>query len=80
MTGPEHYTRAEVLIDLANAGGAEGWDTPRSREQLAAAQVHATLALAAATALNSPPGSMYRVDAREWELRASLVGDKYADE
>ena len=44
MTGPEHYQEAERQIALVD-GGAADW------EPLAAsAQVHATLALAAATA------------------------------
>lgn len=51
MTGPEHYAAAERLLrramlsDDAVEAGYEG--------EIAAAQVHATLALAAATAL--PP-------------------------
>ena len=44
MTGPEHYKEAERLIDLADEGAAD-WQ-PLAAE----AQVHATLALAAATA------------------------------
>ncbi|MEV5619462.1 MULTISPECIES: hypothetical protein [unclassified Streptomyces] len=46
MTGPEHYREAERLLALADYH-----DDPA---RCAAAQVHATLALAAATAL--PPG------------------------
>ena len=46
MTGPEHYREAEE--NLAIAAGAEG-DSNTERFHLAAAQVHATLALAAAT-------------------------------
>ena len=56
MTGPEHYRKAEVL--LANQRHRIGDDDrnallhpPEQRaEMLAWAQVHATLALAAATA------------------------------
>ena len=47
MTGPEHYREAEQLLAEANA--QEG-GTNLERFCLAAAQVHATLALAAATA------------------------------
>jgi hypothetical protein len=49
MTGPEHYRAAERLLAEAGHQSAEGviWIRP---ENLAAAQVHATLALAAATA------------------------------
>ena len=59
MTGPEHYREAEAL-----AGSASMWMTEwgpedmspadrlaRKNSDLAKAQVHATLALAAATAL-----------------------------
>ena len=47
MTGAEHYTAAEALLDeiAANPGDAS--------QRLAVAQVHATLALAAATAMAS---------------------------
>jgi len=44
MTGPEHYRAAEQLLNEADHHSVLG-DT-----QIAAAQVHATLALAAATA------------------------------
>lgn len=51
MTGPEHYTEAERLITpgVYDEDGDEGLLVP----DIALAQVHATLALAAATALNS---------------------------
>lgn len=57
MTGPEHYREAERLLDLADHG-AESDDGYRmtsewDADMLAAAQVHATLATAAATA-NEP--------------------------
>lgn len=53
MTGPEHYRKAEELIDIVNDGHAI--DTMLSIEQLLAmAQVHATLALTAATAMLGP--------------------------
>lgn len=47
MTGPEHYSEAERLIDAANHVGHH--DPARGTEYLAAAQVHAALAQAAAT-------------------------------
>lgn len=65
MTGPEHYTHAEQLLDMA------GDDEPGSdveRYRVAAAQVHATLALAAATADQAVMrwiGDEARTD-REW--------------
>lgn len=48
MTGPEHYKAAERLLAEAVDSVAGGDPAP---ELLAAAQVHATLALTAATAL-----------------------------
>lgn len=49
MTGPEHYRESERLIEEANhVGHSDSW---RSYGMVASAQVHATLALAAATAL-----------------------------
>lgn len=47
MTGPEHYREAESLLITAEECVSESVDLPHL---LAAAQVHATLALAAATA------------------------------
>lgn len=47
MTGPEHYKHAEQLLDWA---GDSELGSHEERYQLAAAQVHATLALAAASA------------------------------
>jgi hypothetical protein len=53
MTGPEHVRRAEQLAAEAakHLGHGEGQDT--AALWAAVAQVHATLALAAATTLNS---------------------------
>jgi hypothetical protein len=46
MTGPEHYKAAEQDIDLANGASLDdGW----AQFYMARAQVHATLARAAAT-------------------------------
>jgi hypothetical protein len=50
VTGPENYREAERLIEEANRVGHE--DPQRAAGMVASAQVHATLALAAATALN----------------------------
>lgn len=49
MTGPEHYRKAEDLLRLA----AETEDVKLAADAQQAAQVHATLALAAATAMAS---------------------------
>lgn len=54
MTGPEHYLEAERLMKgCKNSYGALVIEDGTA-EVLAAAQVHATLALAAATAMGSP--------------------------
>ena len=54
MTGPEHYQKAEQLVDL---GGAN---------EVATAQVHAMLALAAATALNDAEEGMSQNQHHAW--------------
>lgn len=60
MTGPEHYRKAQELLG----------DSRRVPEQVAAiAQVHATLALAAATALSS---DLPDADARAWREAAAF--------
>ena len=58
-TGPEHYREAEKLLTAANRriiGNDAEWLHPpvRRAELRAEAQVHATLALAAATASRDP--------------------------
>ncbi|WP_020135123.1 hypothetical protein [Streptomyces sp. 351MFTsu5.1] len=67
MTGPEHYRTAEGL--LRRAASRDYADL--SRNLVDAAQVHATLALAAATALNdhgteADGGGMPLDDFNEW--------------
>jgi hypothetical protein len=47
MNGPEHYAAAELLLRVDATPGLPGG--PVRAENLAAAQVHATLALTAAT-------------------------------
>lgn len=51
MTGPEHYAEAERLAGIDPIGG--NLTAAQASALLIAAQVHATLALAAATALGS---------------------------
>ena len=55
MTGPEHYAEAERLIAAARTDrqGLYANATDPYAKVLADAQIHATLALAAATALGS---------------------------
>lgn len=70
-TGPSHYCEAERLLGIAR----ESENAPIAVAQiLAEAQIHATLALAAATALNTPGGEdsgMWTADVEQWEAAAS---------
>ena len=67
MTGPEHYRAAERLADQANHFTyGDGADPVVGAALAAEAQVHATLALAAATALNDAQGGMTIRERREW--------------
>lgn len=58
MTGPEHYQAAESLLQQLQKAQASMAGNSPSAEKVAAvmaeAQVHATLALAAATAMSAP--------------------------
>ncbi|MEU8886687.1 hypothetical protein [Streptomyces sp. NPDC048442] len=55
MTGPEHYRQAERLADQANHYTyGDGADPVVGAALAAEAQVHATLALAAATVMQAP--------------------------
>lgn len=67
MTGPEHYQEAEQLLsDCKTRNGTIDEDAGAT---LAAAHVHALLALTAATALKHPGGNggMPVPDAQQWE-------------
>jgi hypothetical protein len=78
-TGPEHYREAERLLDIAATYGAEHAGEPAAAEALAAAQAHATLALAAATtcaSLFERSGARRRDDALEW---AKTIGGRTSD-
>jgi hypothetical protein len=62
MTGPEHYRRAENILDDLRRSECRMSDRPSKdavNRWLAEAQVHATLALAAATALTGPLATEY---------------------
>jgi hypothetical protein len=76
MTGPEHYRAAEMLLAAADQIAEQGGDMG---EMLAAAQVHATLALAAATAMGSAKDGMPRVDFVAWDKAAGVPLDGGAD-
>ena len=57
MTGPDHYREAERLIGEAHENQFnQGSGDPVTPELLSEAQVHATLAAAAATALGREGG------------------------
>lgn len=70
MTGPEHYHEAEQLISVTTIPADPDLGEPAeqiwpSGDDIALAQVHATLALAAATALAGEV-SMTRADGDAW--------------
>ena len=53
MTGPEHYAEAERLLALAERHSSGATYGPEWTLTVTAAQVHATLALAAATTVGT---------------------------
>ena len=63
MTGPEHYREAERLI--RDADRVDGIIVMPNPQTLAAAQVHATLALAAAVV--DGPAVMRPEDRDDWD-------------
>ena len=75
MTGPEHYAKAQDHLILAAAIETDGYEDSMSAWHQRQAQVHATLALAAATALGSPDGQPAG-DSDDWNYVASagIVG------
>ena len=74
MTGPEHYREAEQLLASGLFHRDEGRPEPAAAA-LAAAQVHATLALAAATALQP---SSYANDYPEHTEWSKVAGSREA--
>jgi hypothetical protein len=73
VTGPEHYREAERLLVSTDRSVTDqfGDGAECARQQLAAAQVHATLALAAATVNGSHPDGMRTVERQQWDLAVS---------
>lgn len=69
MTGPEHYLKAEQLLGMLF--GLERGASPAGESFVAEAQVHATLAAAAATALGTSPA-----EGRAW---ADVAGTRPSD-
>lgn len=87
-TGPEHYQQAEDFLGNARS---EDYDSERERYYLAAAQVHATLALAAAVGTFGGDEERSREDVAAWErvageftrqnrIRANYEARKQAEE
>lgn len=64
MNGPSHYLEAQSILHKATAAVAED-PTANVAAALAAAQVHATLALASAAAL----GSLLEGEEAPWKTR-----------
>ena len=80
MTGPEHYSEAERLLAVAN--DYEEDNAPKTAAtRRAAAQVHATLALAAATALAGNPSreGLPSDDWKAWYAAVSVKGSASRD-
>ncbi len=75
MNGPDHYRESERLLgEVERTPDAWGEAAEYCRQQLAAAQVHATLALAAATAYRAVCDYWSDEDldtSREWAAVAS---------
>ena len=69
MTGPEHYREAEYMLQMATnqlaSQGDDGIDD--ANRLIARGQVHATLALAAATALNDTDPQHGGMPVRDWD-------------
>lgn len=71
--GPSHYREAERLADRAAKDAGARLDKDGIANTLALAQVHATLALAAATAMGADSGEMPVEDIRAWVAACSLL-------
>lgn len=68
MTGPEHYRKAESIL-----AGSDGRSGEWASNQVSRAQVHATLALAAATAV---PRLTTMTEGQWYEWRAVTGADQ----
>lgn len=69
-SGPEHYRESETCTRQACASDEAG-DIADAHVWIGLAQVHATLALAAATALQAGADEMYADDKAAWVTAAS---------
>jgi hypothetical protein len=72
-TGPEHYKEAEAIM-LAVVG--EVIAAPQMMYLVATAQVHATLALAAAAGIGAQADGPHCKDSEAWEAVASVTAPK----
>lgn len=84
MNGPEHHREAEAALEASDYQRMH-WGESGSRDdlrgamwELQRAQVHATLALAAATALNDFEGGMSAPDYNTWMGVAGANGTETA--
>ena len=79
MTGPEHYREAEKLLDHLDVIPDPHGDASHAVDLITAeAQVHATLALAAATA--DGPAVMRPEDRDEWDRATGRLEAKSVTE
>lgn len=79
MTGPEHYQEAEAYLDDTVELIADGTtDDGYLQQKLMLAQAHATLALAAATAISHLKSTPYD-DVEAWLDAAAVCRQKTED-
>ncbi|MFD5509164.1 hypothetical protein ACFWIB_15485 [Streptomyces sp. NPDC127051] len=73
MTGPEHYRKAEQQLQFALEASTDS----TAETHCAIAQVHATLALAAATALSAPvEDDLAGFTTEEWDAWHTAAGTR----
>ncbi|MFM9566156.1 hypothetical protein [Streptomyces turgidiscabies] len=70
MTGPEHYRRAQDLLSTVTSEEGRVRRENGDEVVIAVAQVHATLALAAATALTTMTTRASTRTIRQWHTTA----------
>ncbi|MFB6787634.1 hypothetical protein ACFCWT_13255 [Streptomyces olivaceus] len=77
MTGPEHYREAERLLQGLMTERGSVYVEEGNEQVIGVAQAHATLALAAATALSAPDRGATNVavrsDRRAWNAAAGVT-------
>lgn len=76
MTGPEHYQKAETfLLVVREANTNTPGGAALADQFLRAAQVHATLALAAATAMAAVPSDESGMDHSDFDAWDAACGE-----